>query len=306
MSKKLTTNEFVEKAKQIHCDKYDYSKVEYVNSHTKVCIICPEHGEFWQYPTNHLKGHGCPKCSNVHNYTTEEFIQKAKNVYGDKYDYSKVEYVNAYTKVCIICPEHGEFWQAPHSHITKHGCLKCGNITIGDKLRKEKDLFIKKAKEIHGDKYDYSKVNYISARTKVCIICPKHGEFFTTPDSHLHSRSGCPKCNQSKLELMVSNYLTNNKIKFTYQKKFDWLKNKQHLSLDFYLPDYNIAIECQGEQHYRPVNFGNENNVKERFKLQMERDRIKLNECKKHDIKLIYIKYNDNIKECLKQELKVS
>lgn len=304
MSKKLTTDEFVEKAKKVHGDKYDYSKVNYINSQTKVCIICPEHGEFWQFSSNHFKGHGCPMCSNVHNYTTEEFIQKAVKKHGYKYDYSKVEYVNAYTKVCIVCPEHGEFWQTPHSHITKHGCIKCGNILIGNKLRKEKDLFIEKAREIHGDRYDYTKVEYKSARSKVCIICAKHGDFFTTPDSHLHSRSGCPKCNQSKLELEVSNYLINNNIKFEYQKKFDWLKNKLQLSLDFYLPDYNVAIECQGEQHYRPISFGNLNDANERFDLQIKRDEIKINECKRHHIRLVHIKYNDNVIEHLKYELK--
>lgn len=127
MSKRLTTEGFIEKAKKLHDNKYDYSKAEYVNTNTKVCIICPEHGEFWQTPSNHLQGKGCPKCKGK-NKTTEEFIEKANIIHNNKYDYSKVEYKSNRTKVCIICPEHGEFWQTPHEHLHGCGCPKCKNI----------------------------------------------------------------------------------------------------------------------------------------------------------------------------------
>ena len=128
------------------------------------------------------------------------FINKSKQVHGDKYDYSKVEYINAYTKVCIICPEHGEFWQTPASHMKGYGCLKCGQIERKKKLveinqkKYNTDAFIKDARKIHGDKYDYSKVEYVNATTKVCIICPEHGEFWQTPNMHLNASQGCPKC----------------------------------------------------------------------------------------------------------------
>ena len=190
MPNKKTKEEFIAKAREVHGDKYDYSKVEYVGALTKVCIICPEHGEFWQEANSHLRGQGCPKCKyEKQTSSTEEFIQKAHKVHGDKYDYSKVEYVGALTKVCIICPEHGEFWQIPSAHLRGQGCPKC-------KAKKQTcttDEFIAKAKKIHGDKYDYSKVNYVNRKTKVCIICPKHGEFWQTPNHHL-SGCGCPKC----------------------------------------------------------------------------------------------------------------
>lgn len=111
------------KAKAIHGNKYDYSKVNYVNTKEKVCIICPTHGEFWQRPNGHLNGLGCDKCGKTYSYTTEEFIEKAKQIHGNKYDYSKVKYINAQTKVCIICPIHGEFWQTPYKHLNlKEGC----------------------------------------------------------------------------------------------------------------------------------------------------------------------------------------
>ena len=185
-----TTDEFIAKAKKIHGDKYDYSKVEYVGALTKVCIICPKHGEFCQEANSHLRGQGCPKCKyEKQTCTTDEFIAKAKKIHGDKYDYSKVEYVNRKTKVCIICPKHGEFWQTPSAHLRGQGCPKCKS----KKQTCTTDEFIAKAKKIHGDKYDYSKVEYVNRKTKVCIICPKHGEFWQTPNHHL-SGCGCPKC----------------------------------------------------------------------------------------------------------------
>ena len=94
--------------------------------------------------------------------TTEEFIQDAIKVHGDRYDYSKVEYINNRTKVTIICKVHGKFTQLPPSHLTGKGCSKCGRLICGKKLTMDCKLFIKKAKEVHGDKYDYSKVEYDS------------------------------------------------------------------------------------------------------------------------------------------------
>ena len=197
--RKFTREEFIEKAKQIHGDKYDYSMVEYVNNSTKVCIICPVHGEFWQRPSDHLKGYGCNKCKykyiwdNRGRKTTEEWIEEAKKVHGDKYDYSKAEYKGSDEKVCIICPEHGEFWQLAANHLKGEGCQQCK----GDKFSKErsmgKDKFVERATNLYNGKYDYSKVVYKNNSTKVTIICPIHGEFSKTPANHLNGQ-GCPMC----------------------------------------------------------------------------------------------------------------
>ena len=119
---KLTTEEFIKKAREVHGDKYDYSKVEYVFNKTEVCIICREHDEFWQKPKNHLSGYGCPICSGRKKMRTSDFIKKARSVHGEKYDYSKVEYNGNSEKVCIICPEHGEFWQRAGEHLKGKGC----------------------------------------------------------------------------------------------------------------------------------------------------------------------------------------
>lgn len=141
--------------------------------------------------------------------------------------------------------------------------------------------FIKRAMEVHGNKYDYSKVEYINNKTKVCIVCPEHGEFWQTPHNHLQSK-GCPICNESKLENEISNFLEINNINYEREKTFDWLKSKYKLRLDFYLPDYNIAIECQGEQHFKPINyFGGLQNF---IKLS-KNDKLKYDLCKHNNIK---------------------
>lgn len=133
--RRLTADEFIERSVKIHNNKYDYSKVNYVNNSTSVCIICPIHGEFWQRPHNHLLGKGCKKCSTDHareknRYSTKEFVTKAKTIHGDYYDYTKVDYIDAKHKVCIICPEHGEFWQVPNYHIDGCGCPQCGKEAL--------------------------------------------------------------------------------------------------------------------------------------------------------------------------------
>lgn len=283
MGRKISKEEFIEQAKKVHGDKFDYSKIEYKGSHEKVCIVCPEHGVFWQGPNSHLRGIGCPKCGRTKKLTTDEFIEKARKIHGNKYDYSKVEYINNYTKVCIICPEHGEFWQTPKDHLNGKGCIKCSN-----NVKYTKENFIKKAKQIYGDKYDYSKVDYINAHTKVCIICPEHGEFWQTPDNHY--RWGCKNCRESSLEKETEKFLNENNIKYTKQQKFKWLVYKQQMSLDFYLPDYNVAIECQGDQHFTPFRYKTED-IK--FELRQDRDLVKYTLCNKHGIKIFY--YTDNL-----------
>ena len=128
MANELTTEEFVRRAKAIHGDKYDYSKVVYQKKDSKVCIICPKHGEFWQTPHNHSRGQKCPKCALENKtMTTEKFISKAQAIHGNMYNYSKVNYIDTKTKVCIICPIHGEFWQRPDIHLRGSICPKCSN-----------------------------------------------------------------------------------------------------------------------------------------------------------------------------------
>jgi len=193
MPRKMTTAKFIERAKAEHVDKYDYSAMTYVDSKTKVTIICPEHGEFNQAPAKHLAGDGCPACSGHQQLSTKEFIEKARKLHGDKYDYSKVVYKNTKSKVKIICPAHGEFSQLAGGHLAGKGCISCRNERLARKFADTKRTFIEKSKNVHGDRYDYSSVQYRNNRTQVIIQCKEHGEFTQTPYSHL-AGNGCPSC----------------------------------------------------------------------------------------------------------------
>ena len=268
-----SNDKFISEAQMIHGGKYDYSKVEYVNAKTKVCIICPEHGEFWQTPHNHLQGQGCPKCSPTLKLNKDVFIEISNKKHNGKYDYSKVKYINNRTKVCIICPEHGEFWQTPSNHMYGYGCAKCANSLNAENHTSNTDIFIEKARQIHNDKYDYSKVNYVNSRTKVCIICPEHGEFWQTPDAHL-SNKGCPKCGRvmSNPEDEIVNVLD----KFcSQQRNHTILKGKE---LDIFIPSLKIGIEYNGLR-WHSEEFGKDH----RYHLD------KLNKCNEQGIKLIQI-----------------
>ena len=297
---RYTTEKFILKARKIHGDKYDYSKVEYVDSTTPVCIICPEHGEFWQTPVSHLQNRGCNKCSKL-MFDKESFVTKARKIHGDKYDYSKVEYVDSTTPVCIICPEHGEFWQTPSNHTNKNkpeGCCVCGRNKAKEKSKLQLSEFINKSNKIHNNKYNYSNVKYKNYHTHVCIICPKHGEFWQTPSHHLNNE-GCPMCNTSKLENEVENVLKTNNINFIFQYSPNWANKFRY---DFYLIESNIIIECQGEQHYYPVDFGGkgEEISKQNFKNNVENDIRKYNLAIENGCKILYytkekLKKNDEI-----------
>ena len=286
--RKISTEEFINKAKYIHDNKYDYSKVEYITAKNKVSIICPKHGEFWQSPDNHLHGRGCPICryitsSSKNRDTLEEFITKARMVHNDKYDYSKVEYKNNRTKVCIVCPKHGEFWQNPDGHILrKNGCPHCsGNA------KRTIESFISDATIVHQSKYSYDKSIYNGIHTPLIINCPIHGEFWQRPNDHLRGQ-GCPHCKQSKIEKEIFDCLTKMNLQFVTQYQYDETNRKNRI--DFFIPSTNIAIECQGEQHFKQVDFANKGAewAKQAFEDNIKRDKYKSDLCKKKGITLIY------------------
>jgi len=288
-NQKYTNDIFIEKAREIHGDKYDYSKVNYVNSDTKVCVIChekdkfgDEHGEFYVTPHSHIGSmrSGCPKCSGKFRKDTEYFIKEAKLVHGDKYIYDETEYVSALKNIKVICPTHGPFSIKPNDHLNGKGCKKCGYETVSDKLSISFDEFIERATVIHNNKYDYSKVDLKNRgeNGRICIICPIHGEFWQSLGGHLRG-NGCPKCKQSHLENEIMRFLDEKSIKYEPQKRFRWLGGRK--SVDFFLPDYNIAIECQGIQHFEDTFFG-------KAEEKMKNDLLKREICEKNGIKVLY------------------
>ena len=198
-TKKSTAEEFIEKAREVHGNKFDYSKVVYIDNKTDVIIRCSEHGDFPQTPSKHLLGQGCPDCAG-RNQTTETFVEKARGIHGNRYDYSLVDYKDAKLDVNIRCLIHGIFPQTPNKHLLGRGCPDCGIQSSADKKRMTTEEFIEKARGVHGNLYDYSKVNYVDCVINVIIGCPKHGDFPQIPRNHLQGQ-GCLKCtsNISKL-----------------------------------------------------------------------------------------------------------
>lgn len=288
-TKRLTTQEFIAKSKLIHGNTYVYSFVNYVNNRIKVKIICNLHGEFNQAPTDHLAKKGCPICAG-RNKTTNTFIQESKLIHGDKYDYSLSKYTKAHDLIIIICKKHGLFNQKAYSHLAGKGCYECGGTK---KYSTEK--FIKKAIEVHGNIYDYSLTKYKTSHERIKIICKTHGEYMQLPYTHIQG-FGCAQCAESKGEKEINNFLLTKKIIFEKQKTFKECKDKRLLKFDFFLPAFNMCIEFDGIQHFEPIKqFGGE---KEYLNIK-KRDKIKTNYCKKHNIKLIRIKYSDIISKKL-------
>lgn len=190
---KYTKEEFVRRARLKHGDKYNYDKVVYIDSQTDVEIICPFHGSFWQKPSQHLRGNGCPMCNPYHKMSTEEFVKRAREIHGDKYDYSLVEYVNAQTKVKIICPIHGIFEQKPSMHLQGQGCSRCFADRTSKRLRKTKEQFLQEMYELYGDQYDFTNSVYNGTHEQMTVVCKDHGEFVRTPHELLDGK-GCHVC----------------------------------------------------------------------------------------------------------------
>ena len=280
------TNIFISKAIKIHGDRYDYSNVNYINAKTKINIICKIHGEFEQTPSNHLSKYNCQKCAKNFKLDTPGFIEKAKQIHNDVYDYSKVNYINADTQIIIICKIHGEFIQIPDFHINRNcGCPKCSNNVKFDTLE-----FIEKAKQIHKDVYDYSKVEYINNKTPIIIICKIHGEFTQKPDVHTNQKCGCPNC-VNKTEFLFLKKIQEHYPTLKKQYKVEWCKNKNCLPFDFVIEELKIIIEIDGPQHF--VQVANWTSPE----IQKETDKFKINCANKNGFSVIRLLQIDILKD---------
>ena len=277
-------SEFIMKSTVIHNNKYDYSFVEYVNSYTKVIIICPEHGKFSQLPMHHIKGSNCPICAkNTGNskktIKTNEFINKANKIHNNQYDYSMTEYVGCFSKVNIICKKHGLFTQVASNHLKMCGCPECGK-ELTDKSKKLTNIeFINKASKIHNNKYDYKLVEYKNTLTEVKIICLKHGMFEQKPRNHIQGH-GCPNC---FVEISRGHNEVVQFIKSIYDGNI--INNDRNIikpyEIDIYLPELNFAIEFHGDYWH---SYDGTEKLKDKNKNQ---NKHKL--CLNNDINLIQI-----------------
>lgn len=300
----LLTNEiFVNKLTKIHGNKFTaLTAYEKYNKH--ILVKCNDCGQTFSItPNNLLKptrvckfcGNGKGKQHQNTFYTTEEYIEKARQIHGDEFIYDKTIYVNRNTPIIVGCKKHGYFEVLPYIHLKFRGCHECAKEEHIDPKKLTNEDFIKRAKIIHGDKYEYLS-EYVNMQTPIRIKCKICGKIFKqTPHKHLSAKHGCPKCLRSKLEERISLLLKNEEIKFISQannKILPWI-GKQ--SLDFYIPSKNVAIECQGKQHFKPIDyFGGENEYNKIIKRDLNKKKI----CLEHGIKILYfsdIKYNDDI-----------
>lgn len=259
-NRKHSTESFIEKARSVHGDRYDYSQAEYKTVHKAVRIICPDHGLFTQSASNHFAGKGCPECgrfaaSDARRKTTEQFIAKAKAIHGQRYDYSLVDYIGSAAKVAIICSEHGMFEQTPSEHLVGSGCTECGIHARAEARRKTTDEFIANAKSVHGDRYDYSLVEYLGAQEKVTIICPKHGSFEQIPNGHLGGK-GCYECGmiasgdakRSTTEQFIA------KARMVHGERYDYslveyTKNSKKVKI--ICPDHDLFLQAPADHTHR-------------------------------------------------------
>jgi len=290
---KLTTESFIKKSNEIFNGYYIYDKTDLNNKDEKrrVCIICPVHGEFWQNPYSHLKGHGCSKCghekgANAQQMTTEQYIEKANKIHNFKYIYTETEYNGCYEDVTVICPIHGKFTQKAYVHLQGHGCPKCANKIISDQIISSTEEFIEKAKHVHYyENNDYSKVIYKGAKIPVTIICENGHEYSQMPNKHL-SGHGCPYCthNVSNPEKELTEYIES--LGFNVENN-----NRKILTdakeIDLIVPSKNIAIEYDG-LHWHSENM----KPNKRFHLD------KTIECNKKGLRLIHIFEDEWVYKC--------
>ena len=243
-ARRWTQDEFIAKANEVHNHKYDYSLVDYQGMENPVKIICPDHGVFEQTAANHISGKGCPKCVGF-GLSTEEFVAKLRNVHGDRYDYSLVEYRGSNGYITPICPEHGMFRQRASHHLDGSNCPACAREDAANKHRTTKEEYIRRANAVHHNKYDYTEVEFKSITDKVKIKCPDHGFFLQGAYDHLKGY-GCPACgaSSSRGERAIQEYVSclvgeENVISNTRSV----IKRRE---LDIYIPSKQLAIEYNG------------------------------------------------------------
>jgi len=234
MSKRVTTTEFIERAKAVHGDRYDYSHAVYQGIHQYVTIVCPEHGPFKQTPGNHYYGKGCSDCGGSKPHTTESFIEAAREVHGETYDYSLVEYSSNKAHITIICSDHGPFSQIAAVHLRGNGCPKCGG-----NLKHSKKSFIEKAQSVHGDRFDYSQVEYKNAHAKVTINCPDHGPFEQSPSNHFAGKA-CDEC----AVIATSNAKRSNTEDFISKARMTHAERYDYSQVEYVSSSEKVTIIC--------------------------------------------------------------
>lgn len=315
-SRRLNPKVFLQRAIKKHKKNYDLSEVNYTTAKVKITPICKDHGKFEVLPANFLKGTGCPHCSSEEHVELmksasfrKDIVKSFVAIHGERYDYSKVDYQGLGKKVEIICKKHGSFYQLPSIHLENKGCQKCGAVDRADAQRLTQEEVLSRFKELHGDRFDYSQFRYIDNKTKSIIICREvgHGPFKMRASSHFEEQ-GCPKCADPKGERRIAKWLNDHKIEHIQQFSIlppNARNNSFRLRYDFLLPEINLLIEYDGEQHYRPVRFHGMSEAKsiEIFEITQKRDRAKNRWAKKNGYALLRISYTEDTIAILERKL---
>ncbi len=258
--KKKTNEQFIRSATSIHQHKYTYTNTAYDGDSNYVVVTCPIHGDFRCIASNHLQGSGCPKCgiitSSIKNTKSlGVFLREAKNVHGNKYDYSQFQYVSSKTKGKIVCHVHGIFEQTPENHILSgSGCKFCGINCAKKKNSLTNNEFIKRARKIHEDLYEYHKTKYNGIHKRVIVVCKTHGDFTLTPANHLYHGAGCPKC-VSRISSKESEWLDSLNIPQQH-RQVTFKLGKRRVEVDGYDPETNTIYEFWGDYwHGNPKKY---------------------------------------------------
>lgn len=298
MGNKLTTQQFIQKSKAKHGDRYDYSQIKYLTAKTPVTIGCSFHGYFQQTPDKHLRGgYGCPRCGweamgRKRELNPETVATKCNKVHHAKYQYLESFHDSDGVAFLVIsCPTHGSFTQNTNNHLHGNGCPGCAQ----EEQLLPQEVFLSRCNESHNHRYDYSNTVYTRLVDKVFIVCPEHGEFRQRAKSHMEGK-GCPLCVTYKGEKCIAKWLSERGYTFESQKIFEGCvnpKTKSQLRYDFYLPDINLLLECDGTQHRNPKAFcKTSEKAAVRFRKQQCRDLIKERYAKKEGIRLFRIPYS--------------
>jgi hypothetical protein len=248
---------FIKNSNNIHNGKYDYSETTFTRLRDKVDILCKSHGLFTQRAQAHINGSGCNLCySESRNLSFYGFKEIVNKIHNDKYEYN--DYISLKKKLVIICKKHGEFKQVAEKHLLGQGCSKC----FHGSSRLSQSEFLKKSNDVHENKYDYSNAIYKNYKTKVCIICKKHGEFFQTPNNHISNKKGCPKCSRivSKMETKWLDSMLNDSI----IRQFNIFIGDKSYKVDGYDPNTKSVYEFYGDFWHGNINIYNKddfNNV---------------------------------------------
>lgn len=292
----MTQEEFIKRAKEIHGERYGYSLVDYINSQSKVKIICSIHGEFSQIANNHLRGKGCSICGiksrvEKQSLSFEDFKKRAIEIHKNKYEYSSDDYINSTSKAKIICKIHGVFFQQAISHLQGCGCPKCRGRKSREKQIRSLEKFITQAKEIHGYTYSYEKSIYLGSDENMIITCKLHGDFFQNPYNHIKRKRGCQACSggiKKSKEYYIEKANIVHNFKYDYSKIGD-CNSKEKVEIicshhgSFFLnfdSHINRKRGCQNCQTVRNIKYTKEefvalSNKKHNFKYNYDKSDYK-------------------------------